>query len=188
MRCIYYTVFEIYDSHVGEESSSSHYSGKLWSLPNGTYLFQVLGSSLRIPCQALPVHKPLHQILYRHAVLKAMSQNIQTKHSTFTCDSATLWNLRNCPAIGQDKTNRSSQKKHMQKSKIYHIHNLILYSPWLSMVVTWATKKNQIFSPVGSMLPTRIGSYWILWTDIAIDHLVFPHVHRCLFFVKWLRQ
>ena len=94
MRCIYYTVFEICDSHVGEERSSSHYSGKLWSLPDGTYLFQVLGSSLRIPCQALPVHKPLRQTLDRHAFLKAMRKYLNKNslhvtnifHSRPPCD------------------------------------------------------------------------------------------------------
>ena len=118
---------------------------------------------------------------------------LEQKHSTLPSDSATLWNLRNCPAIGLQSLTKAGQnkpvltKKHMQKSKIYHIHNLILYSQWLPIVASWATNQKHMSYPVGSMLPTRIGSYWILWTDIAIDHLVFP-MFIAVFFMKWLRQ
>ena len=134
----------------------------------------VLFAFLAKYCQRTNYHtKPLTDMRFSR-----LWENTQTKTLYMWQTYSTLGHLvtSHWSAVTQkqDKTNRSSQKKHMQKSKIYHIHNLILYSPWLSMVVTWATNKKHMSSPVGSMLPTRIGSCWILWTDIAIDHLVFP--------------
>ena len=116
-------------------------------------------------CQFTDHHtKPLTDMLSPR-----LWENTQTK---------TLYMWQTCSTLGhlvtshwQDKTNRSSQKKHMQKSKIYHIPDSIFTLTFHGCILSNKEEPN-IFSS-GFYATNKIGSCWILWTGTAIDHL-FP--------------